>query len=440
MEKKAETGKSGAKESGSKESGAKEGERKRKKIDLNVPQVAGSAVAAVVAAKLASSFGVYGTILGAGLVSVIATCGGSVFQHFFSRTGEQVREAAEKAKPRVRQVPLTADGRPVPATFRASSEPSAPSAPSVASARAANPSTGPVTTSWRPGVVTAEGDATTALPATGAADATTALPVAGAADATTVLPTAGRAEADRTQLLAPVGVADGDRTQLLTKVDAERTRLLTPVRRPEPEPEDDATTVLARADATMLLRANSGGPGGSSDDETRFLGIVTPEAPVDVPVQGKRIKSWKRPLLGAALIFGVTMAGISTYELVSGNSFSGNDSQVLRPSSWGGASADERRGDTPDDRPSPSTPTDEGGADSGERNPAAEPTVTPDRGSDGTEPQPRPSASQSSDGTEPTAEPSPTESEADPSAEPSSPEPTESATDADPEPTGRPVE
>ncbi|MFG3155026.1 hypothetical protein ACGF7W_23585 [Streptomyces sp. NPDC048219] len=62
-----------------------------KRIDLSVPQVAGSALAAVVAAKLASSFGVYGTILGAGLISVIATCGGSVFQHFFRRTGEQLR-------------------------------------------------------------------------------------------------------------------------------------------------------------------------------------------------------------------------------------------------------------------------------------------------------------------------------------------------------------
>ncbi|MFJ8193028.1 hypothetical protein ACIQ8D_25175 [Streptomyces sp. NPDC096094] len=66
-------------------------EVKSKRIDLSVPQVAGSALAAVVAAKLASSFGVYGTILGAGLISVVATCGGSVLQHFFKRTGEQMR-------------------------------------------------------------------------------------------------------------------------------------------------------------------------------------------------------------------------------------------------------------------------------------------------------------------------------------------------------------
>ena len=70
----------------------------RKRIDLSVPQVAGSAVAAVVAAKLASCFGVYGTILGAGVVSAIATSGGSVFQHFFSRTGAQLREATVISK------------------------------------------------------------------------------------------------------------------------------------------------------------------------------------------------------------------------------------------------------------------------------------------------------------------------------------------------------
>ncbi|MFH8337908.1 hypothetical protein [Streptomyces sp. AM6-12] len=69
----------------------------RKRIDLSVAQVAGSALAAVIAAKLASSFGVYGTILGAGVVSVIATCGGSLFQHFFRRTGEQLRVVKKPA-------------------------------------------------------------------------------------------------------------------------------------------------------------------------------------------------------------------------------------------------------------------------------------------------------------------------------------------------------
>ncbi|MCW5253426.1 hypothetical protein IBX28_23465 [Streptomyces sp. SHP 1-2] len=77
------------------EPGGRSGPRR---IDLSVPQVAGSALAAVVAAKLASSFGVYGTILGAGLISVVATCGGSVLQHVFRRTGERMRDRTVPAR------------------------------------------------------------------------------------------------------------------------------------------------------------------------------------------------------------------------------------------------------------------------------------------------------------------------------------------------------
>ncbi|WP_344490415.1 hypothetical protein [Streptomyces enissocaesilis] len=81
-------------------------EAKDPRLDLSVAQVAGSAVAAVVAAVLASQLGVYGTIIGAGVVSVVATSGGTVFQHLFRRTGEQLREVTVHAKPKVRQVPV----------------------------------------------------------------------------------------------------------------------------------------------------------------------------------------------------------------------------------------------------------------------------------------------------------------------------------------------
>ncbi|MFI5805997.1 hypothetical protein [Streptomyces sp. NPDC051561] len=72
----------------------------KRRIDLSVAQVAGSAVAAVVAAVLASKLGVYGTVIGAGVVSVVATSGGTIFQHFFRRTGEQIREVTVHARPR----------------------------------------------------------------------------------------------------------------------------------------------------------------------------------------------------------------------------------------------------------------------------------------------------------------------------------------------------
>ncbi|WP_242579826.1 hypothetical protein [Streptomyces sp. MST-110588] len=80
-------------DTGTKEKGAGEkGEKGGKRIDLSLAQVAGSSLAAAMAAFLAGRLGVYGTIVGAGLVSVVATTGGPVFQHFFRRTGEQLKE------------------------------------------------------------------------------------------------------------------------------------------------------------------------------------------------------------------------------------------------------------------------------------------------------------------------------------------------------------
>ncbi|MGW7050400.1 hypothetical protein [Streptomyces sp. NPDC054887] len=90
--------------------GAEREEPKNPRLDLSVAQVAGSAVAAVVGAVLASKLGVYGTIVGAGVVSVVATSGGTLFQHLFRRTGEQLREVTVHARPKGRQVPARGPG------------------------------------------------------------------------------------------------------------------------------------------------------------------------------------------------------------------------------------------------------------------------------------------------------------------------------------------
>ncbi|MFJ3975312.1 hypothetical protein [Streptomyces sp. NPDC090021] len=87
---------------GQRTTGDVEAEPEAKKLDLSVAQVAGSSLATVAAALLASKMGVYGTILGAGVVSVVATAGGPVIQHLFRRTGDQLREST---RPRARQVP-----------------------------------------------------------------------------------------------------------------------------------------------------------------------------------------------------------------------------------------------------------------------------------------------------------------------------------------------
>ncbi|MEU2508119.1 hypothetical protein ABZ621_25845 [Streptomyces sp. NPDC007863] len=250
------------------------GEKAQRKIDLSVPQVAGSALAAVIAAKLASTLGVYGTILGAGVISVIATCGGPLFQQLFKRTGEQVRDATTAAKPKARQVPL-----PAPAEAR------------------------------------------------------------------------------------------DDRHTLMLGTLPETAA---------PFPYDEE------------------------------FGSAT--------THGTRLRGWKRPVLAAALVFGVTMGGITTYELVSGEDFSGTKGtttfgSVVRGDGGGRQDAPEqpvreRQGQQPE------TP-----APTGSASPDAEPDAgtpstgaTPDPGTgtpgDGATTAPTPDPDGSADGgTTPTQEP-----------------------------------
>ncbi|MEU8527056.1 hypothetical protein AB0C77_15875 [Streptomyces sp. NPDC048629] len=255
---------------------AREKDEKKKRLDLSVAQVSGSAVAAVVAAKLASNLGVYGTILGAGVISVVATCGGSVLQFFFRRTGEQLREATVQAtKPKGRQVPLP------------------------------------------------------------------------------------------------------DRTQVLGTVSA-------------PPPGD-----------------------GTYGEAT---------------THGTRIRGRRRSLVAAALVFVVAMGGITTYELISGQDFSGTEgTTTFRSAVTGGE--DNRGGQkpsSPGDAPAPSrTPGRERPAQNGDHGSASPGTgTTPDPGRDATgTPDPTPTPSASDGGT---PEPEPTPSTGTPTA------PTAPAPDASP--------
>ncbi|MEV8454764.1 hypothetical protein AB0467_20880 [Streptomyces sp. NPDC052095] len=203
-----------------------------------MPQVAGSAVAAVAAAVAASQLGVYGTILGAGVMSIVATCGGSVFQHLFRRTGEQIRDVTVQAR-----------GAGGGGTGR-------------------TPGHGP-----------------RAPYGTGAADATAVLP---AAD------------------------------------DPDRTRM------------------LRAPDATQLLTAAHPVPDGEFSEAT---------------THGTRLRGWKRSALGAAVVFVLAMAGITTYELVSGGDLSGGHGTTVGSVVRGGG---ERGSGT--DVPAPSTSTGRDGA------------------------------------------------------------------------------
>ncbi|MCK2217572.1 hypothetical protein MF672_027820 [Actinomadura sp. ATCC 31491] len=68
------------------------GEQQR--YELSVPQILGSALAAVTAAVAASYLGVAGTVIGAAVVSVASTVGTAIYTHYLQRTGERVRRKA----------------------------------------------------------------------------------------------------------------------------------------------------------------------------------------------------------------------------------------------------------------------------------------------------------------------------------------------------------
>ncbi|MCX5310157.1 hypothetical protein [Streptomyces sp. NBC_00154] len=280
-------------------------EPKERRIDLNVPQVAGSAVAAIAAAVAASQLGVYGTILGAGVMSVVATCGGSVFQHFFRRTGEQIREVTVYTRE-------TRDTRGAREAYGSGSGP-----------RLSD----------------------------------------GSVNVTTVLRTV-TADPDRTQLLEPL--------------------------------TDNGIRPLASCPAAL-------------DEE--FTASTT---------HGTRIRGWKRPALGAVAVFAVSMAGITTYELISGNDLSGGQGTTVGSVVRGGpqgpghddpapsVSGDPGQGRTPGQERGGTPGTDSQDGQSGSPgtgqgdSPTAEPTPTPTPsspgGGDGTTPAPTPTPTASGDG------------------------------------------
>ncbi|MEU1437683.1 hypothetical protein ABZ438_26995 [Streptomyces sp. NPDC005786] len=337
-------------------------EPRERRIDLSLPQVAGSAMAAVAAAVAASQLGVYGTILGAGVMSIVATCGGSVFQHFFRRTGEQIREVTVQVKH---------PGREVTVHTRQTRDAGDPDAP------------------WE-----SAGTRIALHEAAGSADATAMLrPL----DATTVL-----------RQVDPADMSGG------AAEDADATAVLRPL---------DATTVLRKVDATTVLRQVDAGA-----DRTRLMrspvgtGPLTaaPASPsperdafTQATTHGTRVRGWKRSALGAAVVFVVSMLGITTFELVSGNDLSGGQGTTV------GSVVRGEQGPGPSD-PAPSTGTDPepdatapGGDES--TDPGADPrdgrSASPGPERDGTstgDPTPTPTPSDSAgNGTAPTTEPTP---------------------------------
>src|SRR5919197_5521325 len=66
------------------------------RLNLNAAQVAGGALAAVTSAVVAARFGVGGTLIGAGLASVVSTTGTTLYSHVLRRTGSRARGVLEE--------------------------------------------------------------------------------------------------------------------------------------------------------------------------------------------------------------------------------------------------------------------------------------------------------------------------------------------------------
>ncbi|MFF5720445.1 hypothetical protein [Streptomyces buecherae] len=343
-----------------------EAKEKTKRLELSVAQVAGSALAAVAAAVLASRLGVYGTIIGAGVVSVVATAGGSVFQHFFHRTGEQLRVVTVHHRPRARQVPHTGDG--APEATRASAPPSrhahtsARRSPAPGAAyRAPKPADG------RGADAPREEAATRPLP-TADADRTRPLPRSDL-ERTRMMPRASAAamaeEADRTRALPRV--SDAGSPEARTGADADRTRALRRV--------DQATRRLrwpeaATADGPPSVARDLGDTSGSPADE--FTDEFT-----DATTHGTRWRGGRRLALAALGVFLLAMALITGIEWAAGGPVSnvwGDDKSGTTFSNSVSRSAD--RPARPD--PAPTTRRPATGEDDRQGEKGRDPDSTPD--------------------------------------------------------------
>ncbi|MGY5130738.1 hypothetical protein [Streptomyces nigrescens] len=327
--------------------------KKEKRIDLSVAQVAGSALAAAVAAYLAGRLGVYGTIIGAGLVSVVATTGGSIFQHLFRRTGEQLKEATVTTRPKPRRFSSTRTRSTTP------------------HARQAEP--------------------------------------------TMVLPTFDKqgTEDKVTSVAARTPGRDTARTQLIPR--AEQARRRDPASA-HPAPQSDDATRMLRAvghGAIGAPRTADGAGRGRPADRTQLVPrlderTMAPARPAGPPARhpagppeelgtttyGTRLRGWKRPALGALAVFVLAMGVVTGAELVTGQTPSGEKGTTLSHLTHTGGGGRQQPG--PPQSPDPGSP-EHGKRHGNSGEPSPDPGTSEDRGTDkgkdGDSPSPAPSPS-----------------------------------------------
>lgn len=360
--------------------------KKEKRIDLSVAQVAGSALAAAVAAYLAGQLGVYGTIIGAGLISVVATTGGSIFHHLFRRTGEQIKEASVATRPKPRR--FSSHNRS--------------------------------TTADR-----GQAGATMVLPTfdkQGTEDKVTSVAAKTSGPGTVVrtqqIPRAEQARRRDPASAHPAPYAD-EATRML-RPDAAATRALRAADTAGPGRPADRTQRVPRLDErTIALGQAAAGPAGAPP--TRHP-LGSPEEPEELSTTtyGTRLRGWKRPALGALAVFVLAMGGVTATELLTGQTPSGAQGTTLGnlTQTGGGSRQQPSTPQPPGTGHSPGDGSRQGGSDG----PTPDPHKSGDSGTGkGTEngtPAPTPSPSDGGTsspdtGTSPSPNPSPSGSAGD---------------------------
>ncbi|MFG2141705.1 hypothetical protein [Streptomyces sp. NPDC048650] len=353
--------------------------KKERRIDLSIAQVAGSALAAAIAAFLAGRLGVYGTIIGAGVVSVVATTGGSIFQHLFRRTGEQLKEATVTTRPKPRR---SSSAHPRSTTGTAARAERAMVLPTFD--RDGAPDDVTAVAARTPGP---DPDRTRLLPQATQAyrrDPAGAHPAPRSDEATRALRPTAAVGADR----------PADRRQLVPRLD-ERTMALGQA----PPRAADATAVLPWP--------------GETEDAGRPEVAAQP-AEVSTATYGTRLRGWRRPALGALAVFAVAMGAVTGTELMVGTTPDGQQGTTLgHLTGVGGAGRHQPGGRTV---PEPDHSTGDGTHGGRRGEPSPDPSGSGRTGSssepgDGTgSPTPTPSdggKSSPGSGSSPSGEPSP---------------------------------
>jgi hypothetical protein len=117
-------------------------------------QIVGAGVATAVAAVAASFLGVYGTVIGAALMSVISTGGTVLVQRGLNRTNDQVQRAGQKLQTQIRpRQPTNTTGR-----HRLTPSPAPSTGPTTPDPAAQDPGSG--STAADPGSAQGDGDGT----------------------------------------------------------------------------------------------------------------------------------------------------------------------------------------------------------------------------------------------------------------------------------------